>query len=203
MYDALFAALEEAEAKDQLATARVLYAKMMKLDGEPPLKLLAAENLIELHQHGQAEQLLLQVEEVVGTEGGGELRAGLLAQKGNLARARGENEEAEKCYRAAHQLEPENTGLLLAAAEVSVRQGETAKAEFLVRKALEDPAYEGEALFQLGTLFAAGERWDEALEAFGRCAHVDPENEVAELWVEDLEEALEVLNGRVENGGEE
>ena len=187
--DELYEALSEAEEHDQLATARVLYEQILLDDAENgALQVLYAANLIELGDLTAAETVLGQAEELLDEE----IRPGYLVQKGHLARERGQLAEAEKSFREAFKLNSEDGDPLILAASVAAAHGELAKAEYLVREAAKLPETAAEGFFQLGNLLTAQQRYQEAHEAYASVLEIEPENDLAAEWLEDLDQVLEM-----------
>ena len=189
--DELFEQLQDAEDRDQLATARTLYeAILAKEDDQASLLVLYAANLIELGDLNAAEPILAEAEEMNDDEA----KPGLLTQLGNLARARGQFAEAEKFFRDAHKLSPDDAENLLSAAAMATGQGELAKAEYLLREA---EKLEGDlhidALYNLAGNLVAQQRYDEARTQYEKILTLEPGHDLAEEWIVDLDEREELL----------
>lgn len=182
--DDLFELLQEAEDRDQLVTARLLYEAI--LDREPEqaaLLVLYAANLIELGDLSAAGPVLLQAQELNDEEA----QPGLLTQLGNLARARGEFAEAQKHYRSAHKLSPDDAENLLNAAAMASGQEEIAKAEYLLREAAKiEGDLQIEALYNLAGNLVTQQRYEEACSFYERILETDPKHELAKEWLSDL-----------------
>jgi tetratricopeptide (TPR) repeat protein len=76
------------------------------------------------------------------------------------------------------------------AANMAFHQGEPAKAEYLVREGLKYQCERDEAYSSLGGYLASQRRFPEAKSAFEEVLKIDPENEHATEWIEDLEQLL-------------
>ncbi|MGC6427708.1 MAG: tetratricopeptide repeat protein [Akkermansiaceae bacterium] len=182
--DALFEKLQDAEDRDQLATARVLYEEILAREPEEgSLLILYAANLIELGDLATAEQILARAEELSAEK----TQPGLLTQFGNLARARGQFLVAEKYFREAHQLSPDDAENLLNAAAMATGQGELSKAEYLLREA---EKLRGElhldSLYHLAGNLVSQQRYQDARSFFESILALDPGHELAKEWLEDL-----------------
>jgi len=189
--DELYEALSEAEENDQLATARALYEAILADDPEnTALQILHAANLIELGDLSGAAETLAIAEGLLEDDQD-EIRPGYLVQCGHLARERGELEEAEGHFRAAHKLNTEDGDPLILASSVAASRGELAKAEYLVREAAKLPETKAEGYFQLGHLLVSQQRYQEARDAFAQALEQEPDNELTEEWLVDLDQVLE------------
>jgi len=187
--DDLYEALNTAEENDQLATARVLYERILEEDAENgALMVLYGANLIEIGDLNQAEEMLERAEEFIDDD----IKSGWLTQRGHLERESGRFEEAEKFFRDAHKLNTEDGEPLLLAASVAAARGELAKAEYLVREAAKLPETEEEGYFQLGGLLVSQQRYEEAREVYAKVLELAPDNELAEEWLDDLDQVLEL-----------
>ena len=181
----LYEELEEAQDQDQVASACILYEEILTLEDEEnvPATLLYVADLIDLGNLAQAEATLLRVEELCE----GELESDWHAGMGQLNHHRGRLEEAEQNYRKAHELRTDRGDHLILAAASAFQRGEGAKAEYLVREALKYQCEQDEAYTNLGTYLASQRRFMEAGEAFQKVLKLDPKNEFAREWLDDLE----------------
>ena len=180
--DELFDLLDEAEANDQLASARFLYEAILAQDeNNPGLLILHASNLIELGDLTEAERILETV------EADEETLPSLTTQRGHLARARGLLEEAERFYRDARKLDPTDDENLLNAAGMAFQRGETAKAEYLLRQVIANDSEDIlDAWFTLGTQLIAQQRYEESRTSFKEVIKIEPQHELAHEWIADL-----------------
>lgn len=184
----LYEALEESQEADQVASACVLYEAILTMEDEENVSatLLYVADLIDLGNVGQAEATLLRIEELCD----GELETEWHASLGSLNHHRGAYVEAEKNYRKAHELSTDRGDYLVLAASAAAQTGEMAKAEYLVREALKYQCEQEEAYGNLGCYLAAQRRFDDSLGAFQKVLEIDPGNEFAKEWIEDLEQVL-------------
>jgi tetratricopeptide (TPR) repeat protein len=184
----LYEALEEAQEKDQVASACILYEEILTLEDEEdvPATLLYVADLIDLGNVGQAEATLLRIEELCE----GDIESDWHATLGQLNHHRGRYEDAEKNYRAAHGLRTDRGDYLILAAASAYQRGEAAKAEYLIREALKYQCEQDEAYTNLGTYLASQRRFEEAAECFKKVLQMDAKSEFAREWLEDLEQVI-------------
>lgn len=189
--DELLELLQDAEDRDQLATARVLYEAILDQETDQvALQVLYAANLIELGDLTTAEQVISQIDEIEEQE----TQAGLLTQKANLARARADFSTAESFYREAHKLADDGGENLLNAAVMASQQGELAKAEYLLREGVKiESEFQSDAWFNLGGNLIAQQRYDEARKCYDAVLVIDPQHDLATEWLEDLDQREEFL----------
>lgn len=181
----LYEELEEAQERDQVASACLLYEEILTLEDEENVlaTLLYVADLIDLGNISQAEATLLRIEELCE----GELASDWHAARGQLNHHRGRYEDSEKDYRAAHELRTDRGDYLILAAASAFQRGEAGKAEYLVREALKYQCEKEEAYTNLGTYLASQRRFEEAGDCFQKVLKLDAENEFAREWLEDLE----------------
>lgn len=183
--------LEDAEERDQLATARYLYEKILMEDDEENFAatLLYVGNLVDLGDLSHAEATLSRIEEEIPDE----LKAGFLCQRGDLHSHRGRFAEAEKDYREANKLDANEGEYLVFAAQAAFQQGEIARAEYLIREAI---AVGGEVLDEaygnLAGYLVAQQRYQEARTCYEKVVEFDPENDHAREWIADLNRVLKM-----------
>lgn len=189
--DELLELLQDAEDRDQLATARVLYEAILDQETDQvALQVLYAANLIELGDLTTAEQVISQIDEIEEQE----TQAGLLTQKANLARARADFSTAESFYREAHKLADDGGENLLNAAVMASQRGELAKAEYLLREGIKiESEFQSDAWFNLGGNLIAQQRYDEARKCYDAVLVIDPQHDLASEWLEDLDQREELL----------
>lgn len=189
--DELLELLQDAEDRDQLATARVLYEAILdKETDQAALQVLYAANLIELGDLTTAEQVISQIDEIEEQE----TQAGLLTQKANLARACADFSKAESFYREAHKLVDDGGENLLNAAFMASQQGETAKAEYLLREAVKiESEFQCDAWFNLAGNLISQQRYDEARKCYETVLTMEPDHGLAQEWLEDLDQREEML----------
>ncbi len=185
----LYEALEEAREADQVASACLIYEEILtQEDVENVLStLLYATDLIDFGNFSQAEATLERMGELCDDDEAKEL---LLFNKATLYEKTGRFAEAEKCYREAHEKNTVRGELLVMAANMAFHRGEPAKAEYLVREALKYQCEKDEVYANLGGYLASQRRFSEAREAFQEVLKIDPENEHAAEWIEDLEQVI-------------
>lgn len=183
----LYEALEEAREADQVASACVIYEEILTLEDVENVfsTLLYATDLIDFGNFAQAEATLHRVSELCDDDESKEL---LLFNLATLHEKRGEFAEAEKYYRQAHERNTTRGELLVMAANMAFHRGEAGKAEYLVREALKYQCDRDEAYSNLGGYLASQRRFSEACEAFQEVLKVDPANEHAREWLEDLKQ---------------
>jgi Flp pilus assembly protein TadD len=185
----LYEALEEAREADQVASACVIYEEILTQEDVENVfaTLLYATDLIDFGNFTQAEATLNRVTELCEDDESTEL---LLFNKATLHEKRGEFAEAEKCYRQAHEKNTTRGELLIMAANMAFHRSEPAKAEYLVREAFKFQCERDEAYSNLGGYLASQRRFSEAREAFLEVLKIDPKNEHAQEWLEDLEQVV-------------
>lgn len=189
--DELLELLEDAEERDQLATARFLYEKILVEDEEENLAatLLYVGNLVDLGDLNHAEATLSRIEEEIPDD----LKATFLSQRGDLHSHRGNYAEAEKDYREANKLDANEGEYLVFAAQAAFQQGEIARAEYLIREAI---AVGGEVLDEaygnLAGYLVAQQRYQEARSCYEKVVDLDPENDHAREWIADLNRVLKM-----------
>ena len=181
--------LEEAREADQVASACVIYEEILiQEDVENVMStLLYVTDLIDFGNFAQAEATLLRVTELCDEVESQEL---LFFNLATLHEKKGEFRDAEKYYRLAHEQNTTRGELLLIAANMAFHQGEPAKAEYLVREGLKYQCAQDEAYSSLGFYLASQRRFPEAKTAFDKVLEIDPENEYATEWIEDLNPLL-------------
>ena len=185
----LYEVLEEAREADQVASACVIYEEILtQEDVENVMStLLYATDLIDFGNFAQAEATLLRVTDLCDEAESQEL---LFFNLATLHEKKGELRDAEKQYRLAHEQNTTRGELLLMAANMAFHQGEPAKAEYLVREGLKYQCAQDEAYSSLGFYLASQRRFPEAKKAFQEVLKIDPENEYAIEWIEDLNPLL-------------
>lgn len=185
----LYQVLEEAREADQVASACVIYEEILiQEDVENVMStLLYVTDLIDFGNFAQAEATLLRVTELCDEVESQEL---LFFNLATLHEKKGEFRDAEKYYRLAHEQNTTRGELLLIAANMAFHQGEPAKAEYLVREGLKYQCAQDEAYSSLGFYLASQRRFPEAKTAFDKVLEIDPENEYATEWIEDLNPLL-------------
>jgi tetratricopeptide (TPR) repeat protein len=185
----LYQVLEEAREADQVASACVIYEEILiQEDVENVMStLLYVTDLIDFGNFAQAEATLLRVTELCDEVESQEL---LFFNLATLHEKKGEFRDAEKYYRLAHEQNTTRGELLLIAANMAFHQGEPAKAEYLVREGLKYQCAQDEAYSSLGFYLASQRRFSEAKTAFDKVLEIDPENEYATEWIEDLNPLL-------------
>lgn len=186
--DELFEALEEAREADQVASACVIYEEILTLDDveDAAQTLLYIRDLVDLGNFGQAEATLDRVFELVDQEN----QHFWYWTKGTFCEETGDFAEAESSFRKAHKCSSQRGDYLVQAASMAFRQGESAKAEYLVREALKLPCEKDEALSNLGGYLASQRRFEEARATFQEVLAIDARNEHAHEWLEDLGQLL-------------
>ncbi len=185
----LYEVLEEARDTDQVASACVIYEEILtQEDVENVMStLLYTTDLIDLGNFAQAEATLLRVTDLCDEAESKEL---LFFNVATLHEKKGELRDAEKYYRLAHEQNTTRGELLLMAANMAFHQGEPAKAEYLVREGLKYQCEQAEAHSSLGFYLASQRRFPEAKTAFQEVLKIDPGNEYAIEWIEDLNPLL-------------
>ena len=185
----LYEALEEAREADQVASACVIYEEILTQEDVENVfsTLLYATDLIDFGNFAQAEATLQRVDELCEDDEAKEL---LLFNKATLNEKLGRFEEAEKCYREAHEKNTTRGELLVMAANMAFHRNEPAKAEYLVREALKYQCERDEAYSNLGGYLASQRRFAAAHEAFSEVLKTDAENEHALEWIADLEQVV-------------
>lgn len=144
---------------------------------------LFGANLIELGDLTTAERILERAHDNIDEESLPFLRT----QQGHLARATGDYETAEKLFREAHKLNPDDAENLIHAASMSAALGKTPRAEHLLHEAakLEDE-FQIDAWFNLAGLLVSQQRYEEAEAYYEKILAEDPVHELAEEWIADL-----------------
>ena len=182
----LFELLQDAEDRDQLSSARVIYEAILEDEpDQPEIQVLYAANLVELGDLSAAEEILLQLPDLEEPE----IQAGLLTQKAHLARACGDFPKAEAYYRAAHKLTNDGGENLLNAAIMAARQKELAKADYLFREATKlKSEFQSDAWYNLAGNLIAQQRYEEAKKCYREVLELEPDHSLAQEWLEDLDQ---------------
>ena len=94
------------------------------------------------------------------------------------------------------ELAPDDASDLIYAGAVAFRQGELDRAEGYLRRAI--MCSEGcidEAYFNLGGCLLSRKRYEEARECYAEALSIDPEDEKARAWLEDVERVIAARKG--------
>lgn len=185
----LYEVLEEAREADQVASACVIYEEILTQEEVENVMstLLYVTDLIDFGNFSQAEATLQRVADLCDDAVAQEL---LMYNFATLHEKKGDFIAAEKHYRLAHEQNTTRGELLLLAANMAFHQGESAKAEYLVREGLKYQCARDEAYSSLGLYLASQRRFSEAKVAFQEVLKINRANEYAAEWIEDLEQLL-------------
>lgn len=187
--DELHEALREVRDLDQVASACVIYEELLTSEDDENIEstLLYILDLLDLGDLPQATATLKRIDELCT----GGVREYYLWTHGMVDEKYGRYAEAEKHLRKAHEMAPTKGSYLIEAASMAFRQGESAKAEYLVREALKCDCDRDEGLRNLGGYLAAQRRFVEARKALTESLKIDPGHEDSILWIEDLDQLIE------------
>ncbi len=156
-------------------------------------RLLEGIILYELGRYDSAEQRINRAIQGLGPE---ELPHGYL-HLGHLHRKRGNYDEAEKWYRRAAELEPDNAGRHIFLGEVLASKGDFQNAEASYRTATrcsQGPIDEG--WLNLGWVLRSQERYAEALKCFEKALELSPAYAAAAVGRADVEKAIVFLDAQ-------
>jgi tetratricopeptide (TPR) repeat protein len=129
-----------------------------------------AQESIDRGDYEQARIELLQLANEVPSSAEAKQRLGMVLQlEGKLA-------EAEACYRAALQRDPDYVEALIGLGQVEAQQGQIAPALKHIEAAIEIDPQRPPGHFSLGRLLETQGRTDEALAEYFRALELDPTN---------------------------
>src|SRR5262249_8613833 len=113
----------------------------------------------------------------------------------HLYRERGDYANAEKWYRKAIDLDPEDAGKHIFLGALLAKRGDFSAAEAVHRKATRcSKGLEDEAYLNLGLVLRAQERYQEALACFEKAIELTPDYREAITAKSDVEKAIEYLH---------
>jgi tetratricopeptide (TPR) repeat protein len=108
--------------------------------------------------------------------------------------ARGHYDEAEKWYRKAVELGPEDAGRHIFLGALLAKKGDFSGAEHCHRKGTRcSKGCVDEAYLNLGLVLRAQERYSEALECFRKSLELTPDYEDAIIGKSDMENVIAIL----------
>jgi tetratricopeptide (TPR) repeat protein len=146
--------------------------------------------LYGLARYEEAEQVLREAIQGLDLD---ELSFGYI-HLGHLHRDRGNNEEAEKWYRKAIELSPDDAGRHTYLGALLAKKGDLKAAEESHRKGTRcSKGPVDEAYLNLGFVLRAEERYTEALGCFKRALELDQDYEEAALAKSDMEKVIALL----------
>jgi tetratricopeptide (TPR) repeat protein len=129
-----------------------------------------AQESIDRGDYEQARLELLQLANEVPNSAEAKQRLGMVLQlEGRLT-------EAESCYRAALQRDPEYVEALIGLGQVEAQQGQIVPAIKHIESAIEIDPQRSRGHFSLGRLLEAQGRTDEALAEYFRALELEPNN---------------------------
>ena len=147
--------------------------------------------LYELARYEEAEQVLHSAIQGLPLE---HLHHGY-TQLGHLYRQRGDFANAEKWYRKAVELEPDDSGRHVFLGALLILRGDITGAEAVHRKAIRcSKGPVDEAYLNLGLVLRAQERYQEALACFEKAIELTPEYREAITAKCDVEKAIAYLH---------
>jgi tetratricopeptide (TPR) repeat protein len=153
-------------------------------------RLLQGIILFEIARYEEAEQVLHEAIQGMKLE---HLHHGY-TQLGHMFRERGDCDNAEKWYRKAVELVPDDATRNIFLGALLAQKGDFAGAEAAHRKATK--ASKGcveEAYLNLRLVLRAQERYEEALEAFNHALKLSPDYKEALIGKADMEKTLAYL----------
>jgi tetratricopeptide (TPR) repeat protein len=156
--------------------------------------------LSELARYDEAEQVLHEAIQGLSPE---HLHHGYV-HLGHLYRERGDYDHAEKWYRKAIALDPDNAGRHVFLGALQARRGDFSGAEASHRTATR--CSEGavdEAYLNLGLVLRAQERYSEALACFESALRLTPDYREAINAKADVEKAMKYLHAEASTRDEE
>jgi tetratricopeptide (TPR) repeat protein len=146
--------------------------------------------LYELARYREAEQVLSEAIQGSPLE---HLQYGY-THLGHLHRESGHYDDAEKWYRKALELDPDDAGRNIFLGALLAKKGDFRGAEECHRKGTRcSKGCVDEAYLNLGLVLRAQERYEEALECFIRALELTPDYEEAIIGKSDLEKAIAFL----------
>ena len=146
--------------------------------------------LYELARYGEAEQVLHHAIQGLPLE---HLHHGYV-HLGHLYRERGDYDHAEKWYRKAIELHPDDAGRHIFLGVLLAKKGDFLGAETSHRKAIGCSAGAvDEAYLNLGLVLRAQERYKEALACFERAVEMTPDYQEVITAKADIEKAIAYL----------
>lgn len=116
---------------------------------------------------------------------------------GHLYQQKGNSRRAEHWFRRAIATAPARASAYIYLGALLARQGRLPAAEALHRKATQcegDPI--DEALFNLGLILRAQERYPEALVCFQKAFKIDPKYKLAQKALQDIERTMKLTRTR-------
>lgn len=152
--------------------------------------LLQGVILYELARYGEAEQVLRNAIQGLPLKA---LQHGY-THLGHLCRERGEYDDAEKWYRKAIELDPDDAGWHIFLGALLAKRGDFSGAEASHRNATRcSSGRVDEAYLNLGLVLRAQERYKEALACFERALALTPDYQEATTAKADIEKAIAYL----------
>lgn len=153
--------------------------------------LLQGAILYELARYDEAEQVLNEAIQGLSLE---HLDHGYV-QLAHLHRDRGDYDNAEKWYRKAIELDPDNAGRHVFLGGLLAKRGDFSGAEAAHQKATRcSKGAVDEAFLNLGLVLRAQERYKEALACFERALELTPDYPQAITAKSDIEKAIAYLD---------
>ncbi len=112
----------------------------------------------------------------------------VLSQFGHLEEARGNYAKARLWFMKSHEEDPNDATYLIFVGSTFMKEGNLEKAEKFHSKAitLSDGCID-EAYFNLGGVYLAQERYNEAKDCYLKALEIDPEYKNAKEWLYDVE----------------
>jgi len=110
---------------------------------------------------------------------------------GHLYKAKGNNRTAEKWYRKALEIRPNNPYILVFIGAALAKQGKFTQAKKFHRKAIKVAGPEAdEAYYNLGLILRAEEKYNDARKAFEEAIKLDPNYKEVKKALKDVNYAL-------------
>ena len=147
----------------------------------------------ELEQPNRIDEAVTGLEQTIEAYGFEVWRPRALGAKAEAHALRGEYPQALTLLEQAIELEPANTDLRADAARVLRRMGEFERARTELEEAVRVRPYSPRTNLELGLVYMAQDRREDAREQFRRARLIWAEADPGHRWAADLEEALRDL----------
>jgi tetratricopeptide (TPR) repeat protein len=146
--------------------------------------------LAELARYDEAEEALKKAQKLSPNDG----IQTVLSQFGHLEQARGNLSKAREWFKKAHDADPDDATYLIFIGSTFFREGNLQEAEQTHLMATQcSDGYIDEAYFNLGGVYLAREQFEKAKECYQKALEIDPEYEMAQKRLTDVEQVLKYI----------